>query len=239
LYLEKPTNRLEFRCIGLIKARYESLDPDDKFNYKGNLVTPDGVKIPATVINRNLISFLKANPEMLERDLAWTVYAKTHPSLKVQIKHVRPELDLEQDEFSLRGVVINQDRRNNAVELLIKRNKKISQEKKEEIKNQPFKVKVYGDLMNRALNQFWEIEAIREKDYLVIDNANFISVMEESYRDNRGGGGRRNNNYRDRDNRGGVSRVQGEIKNDAANNQRRFNRPPFKAPKAVDNRKNT
>ncbi|MDX1918576.1 MAG: hypothetical protein SFT81_05500 [Candidatus Caenarcaniphilales bacterium] len=171
--LEKPLSRLEYRAIGLIKAKYIPGDADPNH---GLFQTADGNLFPVVIFNKSLLKLLQNEPDLLTNEQIWTVYPKTMPEMRFQARHLRrlPEQeDLSADTFSLRGVVLKQ--RDDSFVVQIKRNFKQGEDPSKRPK--AFNLLVFGRLPRRAIGQFWEFTTTRIEKNLILKEARFIAMV--------------------------------------------------------------
>ncbi len=85
--LPPPTAEYEYRAIGFVRA---SFSPGEESFGNGKLILEDGTEVPSVIYNKCLIRFLETNSEVYVGTLQnWTVYPKTQPELRFQIKFLR------------------------------------------------------------------------------------------------------------------------------------------------------
>jgi hypothetical protein len=177
---------LQFRAIGLVHGRYSP--SEERFN-RGTLTTEDGTQLDAVLLGQ-VISLVKKHLE-LDQEHLWVVYPRTREkqrSLHVQILGVwEPEKlhkdELEQDSvafasaqdgyFSIRGELVFQSPEKGFVVIKIQQS---SRKAPDESKS--FKLRLEGTITAaRSSGYFWEVEARRESNQLVIVNANSIALL--------------------------------------------------------------
>jgi hypothetical protein len=185
--ISPPTKPMQYRAIGLLKARYV---PSAEEIAKGILLTTDGTIIDA-VVKGKLLSLVK-NKLDLEKEHLWVVYPKT-PKRKSQIPlHVQlagiwepetlhPELETtnelhyQADDFSVQGEVGYQDYHNGVVVVKIKQKLPLESEKAKF-----FKIQLQGFLPPKSLKNFWEFKVQRVGTNLVIQSAECIASVQDN-----------------------------------------------------------
>lgn len=197
-----PSEPMQYRAIGLLRGRYRA--SDEQFT-QGLLITSDGVELNAVLLGR-IMSLVKNHLD-LEKDHLWVVYPRTRQeqdTLHIQIVGVwepeslakNPSDDDEKDAlseseqtqtaasspvpsnnlpdggFSVRGEVVYQSF--DAKSLVVK----IKQApRKPTDKPKYFKLKLQGVLTTKAVGKFWDFQAKREGDVLVVQNAEAIADL--------------------------------------------------------------
>jgi hypothetical protein len=212
-----PSEPKQYRAIGLIRGRYVA--SPDHFT-RGNLVTSDGTAIDAVLLGR-VMSLVRKHLD-LEQEHLWVVYPRTREkeaNLHAQIVGVWEPEKLNQPEestaqvtepeatatdssatyspghedgyFSIRGEVIYQapDEERIIVKIRQTPRKDASEEK-------TFKLLLQGTLAGKAVGHFWDLNAHRQGDVLVIRDGTSIGLLpprkRQAHERPRGGpGGRR------------------------------------------------
>jgi hypothetical protein len=152
--LTPPTDEYEFRAIGVVKAIYEPDASSDKGRV-GKLKFGDDTEAAAIVGNHDLLHLLSKEPKLLEEPQVFTVYPRTHPDLRFQVRHLRrgeAAAPYEEDVFSVRGLIHKIMARDGQFLVLVERkgNKK------------PFTVTVHGKLPAYVASkkEFWDLVCI-------------------------------------------------------------------------------
>ena len=178
--IQKVTNKLQYRAIGIVKGIYKPIDRGPL--NRGKLTDIDG-KIIDTVILGKALSLIKKYIN-LENNYFWIVYPrnKSTNNLHLQVAGVwdpyqlnqietnnsekdpnelLKELNLNNNYFSIRGelVYVNTKKK----ELVIKI---CSSPRSNRLKNATFKIIVAGDISLEFLNNFVSLDVIRDGNTL-------------------------------------------------------------------------
>lgn len=180
-----PSHPRQYRAIGLIRGHYKR---SEEQMTRGSLITSDGTEIEAVLLGRT-ISLLKNHLD-LEQPHLWVVYPRTRQQddcLHIQIVGVwepetlnkeassTPEVTSEKTEsgyFSIRGEVVyySQDKKTIIV--------KIRQSpKKEDERPKFFKLKLEGELPDRPVGHFWDLQAQLQADSLFVREASDLGQL--------------------------------------------------------------
>lgn len=212
-----PSEPKQYRAIGLIRGRYVA--SPDHFT-RGNLVTSDGTAIDAVLLGR-VMSLVRKHLD-LEQEHLWVVYPRTREkeaNLHAQIVGVwepeklnQPEEDTPQPTeqtppardssaayspghedgyFSIRGEVIYQAPDEERIIVKIRQTPR-----KDADEEKTFKLLLQGTLTGKAVGHFWDLNAYRQGDVLVIRDGTSIGLLpprkRQAHERPRGGpGGRR------------------------------------------------
>jgi hypothetical protein len=182
-----PSHPRQYRAIGLIRGQYKR---SEEQMTRGTLITSDGTEIEAVLLGRT-ISLVKNHLD-LEQPHLWVVYPRTRQQddcLHIQIVGVwepetlnketspTPEVTSGKTEsgyFSIRGEVVyySQDKKTIIV--------KIRQSpKKEEERPKFFKLKLEGDLPDRPVGHFWDLQAQLQADNLFVREATDLGQIKK------------------------------------------------------------
>jgi hypothetical protein len=192
-----PSEPLQYRAIGLVRGRYSA--SEEQFT-QGSLVAADGTELNSVLLGR--IMSLVRNHLDLEQEHLWVVYphmGQKDGNLHLQIvgvwepeklsrqaaattknlleeKPVRSEPlrseDLEDGHFSVRGEVVYQSASEGHFVVKIKQ-----APRKESDKPKYFKLKLQGILGTKAVGQFWDLQAKRQAESLVLQHGEAIAVL--------------------------------------------------------------
>jgi hypothetical protein len=195
---------LQYRAIGLILGKY--LPSMEEFN-QGVLLADDGTAIDAVILGRimslikNHIDLVQSHlwvvyPRIRKED------NKLHAQImgvwdpKLVLKPLTEAAEAEETEapaaptidladipsiesmgippnfFSIRGEVIYQSRETKEIFVKIRQAPK---KKNEELRY--FKIRLVGDLPQKMVGSFWDFDALREGDNLVLRSAQFIASL--------------------------------------------------------------
>ena len=186
--IPKVTNRLQYRAIGIVNAKYIPHE-NDQLN-KGFLTDISGEKIETVVLGKAL-SLLKKHID-LEKSYFWVVYPKNKnsqnlhlqvvgiwdpyqfndfqsDSSKTNFSKLLNELDLQDNYFSVRGKLVFVNTKNK--EFVIK---VCTSSKGQNLKNKNFKLVIKGELSLEMLNSFLSLDVIRDKNSLKLVNYEVI-----------------------------------------------------------------
>lgn len=179
MFLAEPTHELEYRCLGIVKGKFQSLanNAEDENFFRGRLII-NKKRFVCHLINQSLTKYLRKNHELLKDEHYWIVFIKTHPTVSIQIKHLKNDLPsdqkLEHDSFfSVRGVVSSIDKQRTSFRVQIKRNKPANT--KNAIKQKSFDVTIHGKVPEDIkLGQFLDVKAYLEDHKLILKSHTFI-----------------------------------------------------------------
>lgn len=199
--IPQPSEPMQFRAIGLIRARYV---PEEHLT-KGNLIAPDGTQIEAVLLGR-VMSLVKKHID-LEKEHLWVVYPRTREKENVlhfqivgiwepetlQAVEAEPEdesvadatpqpmrpkpptkivNEMQDGYFSVRGEVVFQSLDPQQVVIKIKQTPRPT-----DVKGRSFKLLLNGNLGPRAVHQFWDLQVNRVGNELVILESSCIGPM--------------------------------------------------------------
>lgn len=189
-----PSEPMQYRAIGLVRGRYSV--STEQFT-QGTLMATDGTELNAVLLGR-VISLVRNHLD-LEQEHMWVVYphmGQKDGNLHLQIvgvwepeklsqqvaaleKGVRSEksgeyssLEIEDGYFSVRGEVVYQSASDGHFIVKIKQSPR-----KEADKPKYFKLKLQGVLATKAVGQFWDLQAKRQVDSLVLKGGEAIAVL--------------------------------------------------------------
>jgi hypothetical protein len=185
-----PSHPKQYRAIGLIEGQYQR---SEEQMTRGTLVTTDGTAIEAVLLGRT-ISLVKNHLD-LEKPHLWVVYPRTRQQddlLHVQIVGVwEPEtLNKEQvssDEesslttptqevrdgyFSIRGEVVYYSQEKETVIIKIRQSPKNDSERPKF-----FKLKLDGQLSDRPIGHFFDLQVQLQADTLKIEDATDLGAL--------------------------------------------------------------
>lgn len=193
LPIPPPSERLQYRAIGLIKGKYQPLD--EQFN-RGTLLTEDGTQLDAVLLGQ-VMSLVKKHLD-LEQEHLWVVYPRTREkqrTLHVQILGVweperlhrdEPESDEQSAEartealdeplkdgyFSVRGEIIFQSQDKGFLVVKIQQSPRKTADKPK-----AFKLRLEGSVAAKGPGYFWELEVQRQSNNLVIVSAHTVALL--------------------------------------------------------------
>ena len=178
--IPKVTNKLQYRAIGIINAKFTPND-NNQLN-RGYLTDSKGEKIETVVLGRAL-SLLKKHIN-LKKSYFWIVYPKNkntqnlhlqvagiwdpyqlndfpNNSSKTNFSNLLKQLDLKDNYFSIRGelVFVNTQKKEIVIKIC-------SALKLKNLKNKNFKLVIKGELSLELLNSFISLDVIREGNSL-------------------------------------------------------------------------
>jgi hypothetical protein len=184
-----PSHPRQYRAIGLIQAKYER---SPEYLNRGILITEEGSRIEAVILGR-AISLVKKHLD-LEQSHLWVVYPRTRPDndqFHVQIigvwepeklhsppsssdaKSTVPSL-IHHGYFSVRGEVIFASPEKQKVIV------KIRQAPKNDFdKPKFFKLKLQGNLPERPVSRFWDLQLQLKGDILIIQEATDMGLIKK------------------------------------------------------------
>ena len=174
--IQKVTNKLQYRAIGIVKGVY---NPHDKEQLnRGTLIDKKGQKIETVVLGKAL-SLIRKYVD-LKKSYFWIVYPKNKntQNLHLQISgvwdpyelneienqnskrnnlEVLEEFNLTDNYFSIRGelVYINTEKKEFIIKIC-------SSNKSNKLKNNNFKLVIEGELSLDILRNFLSLEVVRE-----------------------------------------------------------------------------
>ncbi|AFZ49158.1 hypothetical protein [Dactylococcopsis salina] len=161
IYIQDPEIRNQYRSTGIVRGLYV---PSDTASCQGILMTRDGL------FSAELFRRWWKPPH---QELVWNCWAKTlhnEPSLHFILKgtyrdeegkNIPPESILE-DRFSIRGNLLfwNEDKENFGISI---------RPNKDAIRRfHPFFIEIKGKLVDPKPGAFWEVEAVRKGNELVL-----------------------------------------------------------------------
>lgn len=185
---------MQYRAIGLVRGRY--IASDEQFN-RGILQAEDGTELNAVLLGQ-VMSLVKKHLD-LGQDHLWVVYPRTREkqrSLHVQIvgvwepeklhKNQESETDpineteesyalsepLSDGYFSVRGEVIFQSEDHGFVVVKIQQAPRKSTDKPK-----AFKLRLEGTLDFKAPGYFWNIDARRQENALIIEQGISVALI--------------------------------------------------------------
>ena len=223
-----PSEPMQYRAIGLVRGRYSA--SDEQFT-QGTLVATDETQINAVLLGRimslvkNHLDLEQEHlwvvyprtgqhdgklhlqivgvwePEKLSRDLPATArptsedkQGNSEPEVDKELEN--PSHEIEDDYFSIRGEVVYQSASDKHFVVKIKQ-----APRKESDKPKYFKLNLQGDLLTKAVGQFWDLQARRQGESLVLEKKEAIAVLpskpklrKNKPRQDRYPSGRRNSN---------------------------------------------
>ncbi|APB34990.1 hypothetical protein GlitD10_2648 [Gloeomargarita lithophora Alchichica-D10] len=191
-----PTEPLQYRAIGVLRGRYE---PSEEQFTKGVLITHDGVQVDAVLLGR-LMSLVKKKLDLSQERL-WVVYPRTRnqpravpgepvpdtPFLPLHVQmmgvwepgELHPEEELtaedirvEEDYFSIRGEVVRQNHRAEAVTVRIRRAPMNLAGTAD-----TFKLELKGTLPQPGKGMFWDLQVKRQGTNLLIRQAHQVAAI--------------------------------------------------------------
>lgn len=197
--ISPPSERMQYRAIGLLKGKY--IASEEQF-HRGNIAVEDGTLIDAVLLGR-VTSLIKKHID-LATDHLWVVYPRTLyseenvPALHVQIVGVwepetlnaetKPsegesddeprylstaEAEAEADVFSVRGEIAKYTEEKDEIVVNI-----VQKSKSETVKpKRPFKLLISGKLNGRATGYFWDLQVERQEGQLVLKESKQIAVV--------------------------------------------------------------
>jgi len=180
---------MQYRAIGLVRGRY--VPSDDQFN-RGYLQTADGTTLDAVLLGQ-VMSLVKKHLD-LEASHLWVVYPRTREKqagLHIQIVGVWEPEALQQSEdrsaavgsegsaapqaddyFSVRGEVMFQSPDQKYIVVRIQQSPRKTSEAPKS-----FKLRLEGALPTRAIGYFWDLEAQRQGNQLVLQGGQSIAMV--------------------------------------------------------------
>lgn len=194
-----PSEPMQYRAIGLVQGRY--IASAEQLT-QGQLITSDGTELQAVLLGR-IISLVRNHIDLAQEHL-WVVYPRTgqkHNDLHLQIvgvwepeklskesvatQRVEPEEQQELEEsgelpvaaiedgyFSIRGEIVFQSTSEGHFVVKIKQSPR-----KDSDKPKYFKIRIKGVLQAKAVGQFWDLQAKRQADDLVLQQGEAIATL--------------------------------------------------------------
>jgi hypothetical protein len=200
--IPRASEPLQYRAIGLVKGIYS---PSMEEFTRGTVLTEDQMVIDAVLLGR-VMSLVKNHVE-LSKPHIWVVYprmGKDDGKLHIQIMGLwEPELITEsptsdstindtpvednsdrslmipENYFSVRGEVVFQNREKKEIFVKIKQ---VPRKKDEVMKY--FKLRLLGDFATKMVGHFWEFDAKREGDNLVIITGREVASLKPPMKKN-------------------------------------------------------
>ena len=186
--IPKVTNKFQHSAIGIVNATF-SPHNNEQIN-RGFLIDNTGEKIETVVLGKAL-SLLKKHID-LKKSYFWIVYPKNkntqnlhlqvagiwdpyqlndfpNDSSKTNFSKLLEELDLKDNYFSVRGVLVFVNTQKK--EFVIKIS---SVSKKQNLKNKNFKLVIKGELSLNLLNSFVSLDVTRDANSLKLINYEVI-----------------------------------------------------------------
>jgi hypothetical protein len=199
-----PSEPMQYRAIGLVRGRYSA--SDEQFT-QGTLVATDGTEINAVLLGRimslvkNHLNLEQEHlwvvyprtgqhdgklhlqivgvwePEKLSSDLPATARPAPEDEQVRSEQFVHKELEhhsseIEDGYFSIRGEVVYQSASDQHFVVKIKQ-----APRKDSDKPKYFKLNLQGDLAIKAVGQFWDLQARRQAESLVVEKGEAIAVL--------------------------------------------------------------
>ena len=186
--IPKVTNQLQYRAIGIVNGKFI---PHDSDQLNRGFLTDDKGEIIQTVVLGKALSLLKKHID-LKKNYFWIVYPKNKntqnlhlqvagiwdpyqlndfpkDSTKKNFSKLLEELDLKDNYFSVRGVLVFVNTQKK--EFVIKIS---SVSKKQNLKNKNFKLVIKGELSLNLLNSFVSLDVTRDANSLKLINYEIV-----------------------------------------------------------------
>ena len=186
--IPKVTNNLQFRAIGIVNGMF--IPHESEHLNRGDLTDNKGEKIETVVLGKAL-SLLKKHID-LTKNYFWIVYPKNkntqnlhlqvagiwdpyklndfpNDSSKTNFTKLLDELDLKDNYFSVRGILVFVNTQKKEIVIKI-----CSASKMQNLKNKNFKLVIKGELSLELLNSFISLDAIRDGNSLKLLNYEVI-----------------------------------------------------------------
>ena len=186
--IPKVTNKLQYRAIGIVNGKFNPHDSEEL--NRGYLTDNKGEKIETVILGKAL-SLLKKHID-LKKSYFWIVYPKNkntqnlhlqvagiwdpyqlndfpNNSSQTNFSKLLEELDLKDNYFSVRGVLVFVNTQKKEVVIKI-----CSTFKQQNLKNKNFKVVIKGELSLELLNSFVSLDVIRDGNSLKLLNYEVI-----------------------------------------------------------------
>lgn len=174
-----PAKQLHYRAIGLLSGRYI---PRDEIT-QGILLTTDGTVVEAVVLGR-VLGLVKSRID-LEKEHLWVVYPRTREDepLHVQLAGIwepetlhpdtsAPTQSHKPDYFSVMGEVVFQNLEEGWVMVKILQKPRDSSEKPTY-----FKLKLFGEMPEKPVKNFWNLHVQREGNNLIIKESERVAYL--------------------------------------------------------------
>ena len=186
--IPKVTNNLQFRAIGIVNGMF--IPHESEHLNRGYLTDNKGEKIETVVLGKAL-SLLKKHID-LTKNYFWIVYPKNkntqnlhlqvagiwdpyqlndfpNNSSKTNFTKLLDELDLKDNYFSVRGILVfvNTQKKEFVIKIC-------PASKMQNLKNKNFKLVIKGELSLELLNSFVSLDAIRDGNSLKLVNYEVI-----------------------------------------------------------------
>ncbi len=186
--IPKVTNNLQFRAIGIVNGMF--IPHESEHLNRGYLTDNKGEKIETVVLGKAL-SLLKKHID-LTKNYFWIVYPKNkntqnlhlqvvgiwdpyqlndfpNNSSKTNFTKLLDELDLKDNYFSVRGILVfvNTQKKEFVIKIC-------PASKMQNLKNKNFKLVIKGELSLELLNSFISLDAIRDGNSLKLLNYEVI-----------------------------------------------------------------
>ena len=186
--IPKVTNNLQFRAIGIVNGMF--IPHESEHLNRGYLTDNKGEKIETVVLGKAL-SLLKKHID-LTKNYFWIVYPKNkntqnlhlqvagiwdpyqlndfpNDSSKTNFTKLLDELDLKDNYFSVRGILVfvNTQKKEFVIKIC-------PASKMQNLKNKNFKLVIKGELSLELLNSFISLDAIRDGNSLKLLNYEVI-----------------------------------------------------------------
>ena len=186
--IPKVTNKLQYRAIGIVNGKFNPHDSEEL--NRGYLTDNKGEKIETVILGKAL-SLLKKHID-LKKSYFWIVYPKNkntqnlhlqvagiwdpyqlndfpNNSSQTNFSKLLEELDLKDNYFSVRGVLVFVNTQKKEVVIKI-----CSTFKLQNLKNKNFKLVIKGELSLELLNSFVSLDVIRDGNSLKLLNYEVI-----------------------------------------------------------------
>jgi len=186
--IPKVTNKFQYRAIGIVNGKFHPHNTE-QIN-RGYLTDSKGEKIETVILGKAL-SLLKKHID-LQKSYFWIVYPKNkntenlhlqvlgiwdpfklndfpNDNSKTNFSKLLNELDLEDNYFSIRGVLVFVNTQKK--ELVIKI---CSASKLQNLKNKNFKLVIKGEISLELLNSFLSLDVLRDGNSLRLQNYEVI-----------------------------------------------------------------
>ena len=186
--IPKVTNKLQYRAIGIVNGKFNPHDSEEL--NRGYLTDNKGEKIETVILGKAL-SLLKKHID-LKKSYFWIVYPKNkntqnlhlqvagiwdpyqlndfpNNSSQTNFSKLLEELDLKDNYFSVRGVLVFVNTQKKEVVIKI-----CSAFKLKNLKNKNFKLVIKGELSLELLNSFVSLDVIRDGNSLKLLNYEVI-----------------------------------------------------------------
>ena len=186
--IPKVTHKLQYRAIGIVNGKFTPQD-SEQLN-RGYLTDNNGEKVETVILGKAL-SLLKKHID-LNKNYFWVVYPKNkntqnlhlqvagvwdpyqlndfpNDSSKTNFTKLLEELDLKDNYFSVRGVLVFVNTQKKEIVIKI-----CPASKMQNLKNKNFKLVVKGELSLELLNSFVSLDVIRYGNSLKLLNYEII-----------------------------------------------------------------